>query len=223
MVRGRGGRHRAGRDFRPGAGPGHLLQGDDDRRTALRLRFGAALRAYEASKELAVGTITRPGYGPNGETVVFDGPRAIELFNKKYGKTEAPPEEVVIADVKLPFDIKYRMPGLRLTFPKFEINWVNRMQIRYTYDDLDTANRAGQPGLVPHPPLPVQVGRLDLHAEPDLRAAGRLGRRGHRGHDRRLPGRQPPGRQPPVRLHRRVQVLHAQGRPVQGARSAARS
>ncbi|MET0619193.1 MAG: porin [Thermoanaerobaculia bacterium] len=105
-----------------------------------------ALRAYEASKELAVGTITRPGYGPNGETVVFDGPRAIELYNKKYNKTEAPPKEVVIADVKLPFDIKYRMPGLRLTFPKFEMNWVNRMQIRYTYDDLDTANRQGNRG-----------------------------------------------------------------------------
>jgi phosphate-selective porin OprO/OprP len=99
-----------------------------------------ALRAYEASKELAVGTITRPGYGPNGETVVFDGPRAIELFNQKYNKTEAPPKEVVIADVKLPFDIKYRMPGLRITFPKFELNWVNRMQIRYTYDDQDTTN-----------------------------------------------------------------------------------
>ena len=142
----RGGRHRVCRDFRPGSGPGHLLQGNDDRRTALRLRSEPALRAYEASKELAVGTITRPGYGPNGETVVFDGPRAIELYNKKYNKTEAPPKEVVIADVKLPFDIKYRMPGLRLTFPKFEMNWVNRMQIRYTYDDLDTANRQGNRG-----------------------------------------------------------------------------
>ncbi len=98
-----------------------------------------AFRAWEVSRELAVGTITRPGYGPNGETVVFDGPRAIELFNKKYNKTEAPPKEVVIADVKLPFDIKYRMPGLRLTFPKFEMNWVNRMQIRYTYDDQDVS------------------------------------------------------------------------------------
>jgi phosphate-selective porin len=98
-----------------------------------------ALRAYEASKELAVGTVTRPGYGPNGETVVFDGPRAIELYNQKHGKTDAPPVEVKTADVKLPFDIKYRMPGLRITFPKFELNWVNRMQLRYTYDDQDVA------------------------------------------------------------------------------------
>ena len=96
-----------------------------------------AYRAYEASKELAVGTITRPGYGPNGETVVFDGPRAVEIYNQKYGKTDAPPQEVKTTDVKLPFDIKYRMPGLRITFPKFEMNWVNRMQIRYTYDDQD--------------------------------------------------------------------------------------
>ncbi len=98
-----------------------------------------AFRAYEQSKELAVGTITRPGYGPNGETVVFDGPRAVEMYNKKYSKTEAPPQEVKTTDVKLPFDIKYRMPGLRLTFPKFEMNFVNRMQIRYTYDDVDAA------------------------------------------------------------------------------------
>jgi phosphate-selective porin OprO and OprP len=96
-----------------------------------------AYRAYEASKELAVGTITRPGYGPNGETVVFDGPRAVELYNKKHGKTEAPPQEVKTTDVKLPFDVKYRMPGLRFSFPKFELNWINRMQLRYTYDDQD--------------------------------------------------------------------------------------
>jgi hypothetical protein len=96
-----------------------------------------SLKAYEASKELAVGTITRPGYGPNGETVVFDGPKAVEIYNKKYGKTDAPPVEVKSAEVKLPFDIKYRMPGLRFTFPKFELNWANRMQLRYTYDDQD--------------------------------------------------------------------------------------
>jgi phosphate-selective porin len=29
------------------------------------------------------------------------------------------------------------MPGLRFSFPKFELNWSNRMQLRYTYDDQD--------------------------------------------------------------------------------------
>jgi phosphate-selective porin len=96
-----------------------------------------AMRAYEASKELAVGTITRPGYGPNGETVVFDGPRAVDEYNRKYAKSDAAPKEAKVEDVKLPFDVKYRMPGLRFTFPKFELNWINRMQLRYTYDDQD--------------------------------------------------------------------------------------
>ncbi|MGH9364457.1 MAG: porin, partial [Thermoanaerobaculia bacterium] len=96
------------------------------------------LKAYEASKELAVGTITRPGYGPNGETVVFDGPKAVEAFNTKYGKTDAPPQETKTPEVKLPFNVQYRMPGLRLTFPKFELSWVNRAQFRYTYENPDT-------------------------------------------------------------------------------------
>ncbi len=127
-----------------------------------------AQKTWEASKELAVGTITRPGYGPNGETVVFDGPAAVEAFNKKYGKTDAPPTDVKAVEYKLPFDVKYRMPGLRLTFPKFELNWVNRMQLRFTYDDPDSALAAVQPEFLPHPPPPVQVGRLDLYAQPDL-------------------------------------------------------
>jgi phosphate-selective porin len=97
------------------------------------------LQAWEASKELAVGTITRPGYGPNGETVVFDGPAAVEEFNKRHGKTDAAPKEAKSEDVKLPFNVQYRMPGLRLSFPKFELNWTNRMQLRLTYDDLDSA------------------------------------------------------------------------------------
>jgi len=100
----------------------------------------AALKAYEGSKELAVGTITRPGYGPNGETVVFDSPRAVEVYNQKYSKTDAPPKDAKVTDVSLPFDIKYRMPGLRFSFPKFELNWTNRMQLRYTYDDQDVAD-----------------------------------------------------------------------------------
>jgi phosphate-selective porin OprO/OprP len=104
------------------------------------------LKAWEGSGELAVGTITRPGYGPNGETVVFDGPAAVEAFNKKYGKTDAPPKEVKVEELKLPFNVQYRMPGLRLTFPKFELNWVNRMQIRSTYDNLDTAAAQGNRG-----------------------------------------------------------------------------
>ena len=91
---------------------------------------------YGQSKDLGV-SITRLGYGPNGETVVFEDAKAIEAFNRKYGLSEAPPEEVKISEVKLPFGVQYRMPGLRLSFPKAEINLSNRLQVRYTHESFD--------------------------------------------------------------------------------------
>jgi hypothetical protein len=41
--------------------------------------------AWEASGEMGKA-ISRPGYGPSGETVVFDGEAAINLYNFKHGK-----------------------------------------------------------------------------------------------------------------------------------------
>ena len=83
---------RTGRDFRSGARPGfsYYREVTVDGRIYV-FASEQAQKTWEASKELAVGTVTRPGYGPNGETVVFDGPAAVELYNKKYGKTDAPP------------------------------------------------------------------------------------------------------------------------------------
>lgn len=92
--------------------------------------------AYEQSKDMGV-SITRLGYGPNGETVIFEDAKAIEMFNRKHGKTEAPPEEVKPPEIKLPFGVQYRMPGLRLSFPKAEINLTSRLQIRYTHEMFD--------------------------------------------------------------------------------------
>ena len=48
---------------------------------------------YQQSKDMGV-SITRLGYGPAGETVVFEDAKAIEAFNRRHGMTEAPPEEV---------------------------------------------------------------------------------------------------------------------------------
>jgi len=93
-------------------------------------------QAYQQSKDMGIST-TWTGYGPNGETVVFEDAKAIELFNKKYGKTDAPPAEIKTPDVKLPFGVQYRMPGLRLTFPKAEVNLASRLQIRYTHEQFD--------------------------------------------------------------------------------------
>jgi hypothetical protein len=92
--------------------------------------------AYQQSKDMGVA-ITRLGYGPAGETVIFEDAKAIEAFNRKYGKTEAPPEEIKTPDIELPFGVQYRMPGLRLSFPKAEVNLSSRMQIRYTHEMFD--------------------------------------------------------------------------------------
>jgi phosphate-selective porin OprO/OprP len=100
--------------------------------------------AYQQSKDMGV-SITRLGYGPNGETVTFEDAKAIELFNTKYGKTEAPPEEVKTTDLKLPFGVQYRMPGLRLSFPKAEINLTNRLQVRYTHEMFDDIRNPATP------------------------------------------------------------------------------
>src|SRR5688572_21523646 len=106
--------------------------------------------AYQQSKDMGVA-ITRPGYGPNGETVVFEDAKAIELFNRKYNLTDAPPEEIKAApEVKLPFTVQYRMPGLRLSFAKAEINLSNRLQVRYTHESFDDIEN-------PPDPLPTSL------------------------------------------------------------------
>jgi phosphate-selective porin OprO/OprP len=92
--------------------------------------------AYQQSKDMGI-SITRLGYGPNGETVIFEDAKAIEAFNRKYGKSDAPPEDVKGTDLKLPFGVQYRMPGLRLSFPKAEINLTSRLQVRYTHESFD--------------------------------------------------------------------------------------
>src|SRR5215471_12950034 len=65
--------------------------------------IGARYDAFEKSNGTEIGqAITRPGYGPNGETVVFDSENAINLYNFKHGttgeyfpppKTTAPPAD----------------------------------------------------------------------------------------------------------------------------------
>ena len=47
---------------------------------------GQRFDAFEKSGGAEIGVaITRPGYGPNGETVVFDSEDAINLYNYKHG------------------------------------------------------------------------------------------------------------------------------------------
>jgi hypothetical protein len=100
--------------------------------------------AYQQSKDMGV-SITRLGYGPNGETVVFEDAKAVDLYNKKYGKTDALPEEIKTPEIKLPFNVQYRMPGLRFSFAKAEINLTNRLQVRYTHETFDDIRNPPDP------------------------------------------------------------------------------
>jgi len=93
-------------------------------------------KAWEVSGEMGNKVVTRLGYGPGGETVFFENAKAVELYNARHGTTEAPPPELP-AEIKLPFNVQYRYPGLRLSFPKAEINLSSRMQVRYTHEQFD--------------------------------------------------------------------------------------
>lgn len=99
---------------------------------------------FQQSKDMGV-SITRLGYGPAGETVVFEDAKAIEAFNRRHGMTEAPPEEIKTPEIKLPFGVTYRNPGLRLTFPKAEINLTSRLQVRYTHETFDDIRNPPEP------------------------------------------------------------------------------
>jgi phosphate-selective porin len=110
----------------------------------------AVQTAWGHSGEMGNQVITRLGYGPDGETVVFENAKALELYNARHGKTEKPPEDVPTVDLKLPFNVQYRMPGLRFSFPKAEINLSNRLQVRYTHEQFDDIR-------TPPDPLPTAL------------------------------------------------------------------
>jgi phosphate-selective porin OprO/OprP len=84
--------------------------------------------AFEKSGEVGVG-ITRPGIGPNGETVVADSETALELFLFKYGLSAE-----VTRPAPPPLNIVWRDGKTRMTIGKnFYLELSNRVQVRYTH------------------------------------------------------------------------------------------
>ena len=98
----------------------------------------AGFQAWK-SGEIGNKAVTMIGNGPKGETVVAENETAIDMYNFKHdrpGYSRATPKPAAPA-----FTGTYRMPGLRFTFPKAEINLSNRIQVRYTYEQFnDIAN-----------------------------------------------------------------------------------
>ena len=98
---------------------------------------------FEKTGEMGRG-LTRPGAGPNGETVVADSERALQLFFFKHNISEPVPEPPVPLQRIAWSDGKTR---ITTDFAYLEIS--NRVQVRYTQempDDTITLPGTGGPG-----------------------------------------------------------------------------
>ena len=95
--------------------------------------FNVAANAerFEKTGEMGIG-ITKPGAGPNGETVVGDNERALQLFFFKHGISEPVPDPV--APVQL---IVWRDGKTRITTDNAYLEISNRVQVRFTDEKPD--------------------------------------------------------------------------------------
>ena len=96
--------------------------------------FNVAANAerFEKTGEMGIG-ITKPGVGPNGETVVGDNERAIQLYFFKHGISEAVPEPPAPTQT-----VVWRDGKTRITLDSAYLEMSTRVQPRFTYDDRST-------------------------------------------------------------------------------------
>ncbi len=83
---------------------------------------------FEKTGEMGIG-ITRPGVGPNGETVVGDNERAIQLYFFKHGISEPVPEPTPPVQT-----IVWRDGKTRITTDAAYLEMSSRIQVRFTQD-----------------------------------------------------------------------------------------
>jgi hypothetical protein len=88
----------------------------------------AEAERFEKTGEMGIG-ITRPGTGPNGETVVGDNERALQLFYFKHGLSEVVPEPQPPVQ-----RVEWRDGKTRITTPLAYMEVSNRVQVRYTHE-----------------------------------------------------------------------------------------
>lgn len=81
---------------------------------------------FEKTGEMGIG-ITRPGVGPNGETVVGDNERAIQLYFFKHGISEAVPEPAAPVQT-----VVWRDGKTRITTDAAYLEMSSRIQVRFT-------------------------------------------------------------------------------------------
>lgn len=95
---------------------------------------------FEKSGEMGVG-ITKPGVGPNGETVVGDNERALQLFFFKHGISEPVAEAVPPVQ-----SLVWRDGKTRITTDNAYVEISSRVQVRFTDEKPDgNTQLAGTP------------------------------------------------------------------------------
>ncbi|HVT43770.1 MAG TPA: porin [Thermoanaerobaculia bacterium] len=95
---------------------------------------------WKKSGEMGVA-ITRPGEGPNGETVIFDSDEAIHMFNFHHGR----PGEVLIRPEEKKPAMKFGWKDGKTSFEtdNAQLNISNRIQIRFTQEDPEVGDSRG--------------------------------------------------------------------------------
>ena len=103
----------------------------------------AQAEAWEKSGEMG-RAITRPGAGPNGETVIADSERALQLFFFRHGISEPVPEPQPPV-----MRVEWRDGKTRIATDNAYMELGNRVQLRYTHelpDEAITLPGTGGPG-----------------------------------------------------------------------------
>ena len=130
----------------PGSGPSSAFaQGfyykeirKDDRIYVFNVAANA--ERFDKSGEMGIG-ITKPGVGPNGETVVGDNERALQLFFFKHGISEPVPDPVAPVQT-----IVWRDGKTRITTENAYLEVSSRVQMRFTDEKPDDNTQlAGTP------------------------------------------------------------------------------
>ena len=90
--------------------------------------FNVAANAdrFEKTGEMVPAALTRAGAGPNGEAVVADNERALQLYFFKHGIAEAVPEKPA------PVAITWRDGKTRITSESAYLEISSRVQVRFT-------------------------------------------------------------------------------------------
>jgi len=86
---------------------------------------------FEKTGEMGIG-ITRPGVGPNGETIVGDNERAIQLYFFKHGISEPVPEAAAPIQT-----VVWRDGKTRITTDAAYLEISSRIQVRFTEEAPD--------------------------------------------------------------------------------------